>query len=145
MSTAPRPDAAAFRGPLAATYQHWYDASQANPLDPVLRELTAIRTAALNGCSFCLRMHLASARKLGRSQAWMDSIPAWRTSPVFTAKERAILAWTDAVTVITGGHDDDAAYAALAEHATPEEICLITAHIAQNNLWNRIAGPLRWE
>ena len=72
----------------------------ATSLEPSLRELINIRASQINACTFCLHMHLRDARKAGESQERLDLIGAWREAPVFSERERAALAWTEAVTLV---------------------------------------------
>jgi AhpD family alkylhydroperoxidase len=72
----------------------------ATSLEPSLRELVNIRASQINACTFCLHMHLRDARKAGESQERLDLIGAWREAPVFSERERAALAWTEAVTLV---------------------------------------------
>src|SRR5665213_3474136 len=80
-------------------------------LEPALLELVKIRASQINGCAFCLAMHVADARKQGESDERMHLLSAWREAPFYTDRERAALAWTEAVTLVTNGHVPDEVYA----------------------------------
>ena len=82
----------------------------ATSLEPSLRELVNIRASQINACTFCLHMHLRDARKAGESQERLDLIGAWREAPVFSERERAALAWTEAVTLVADTHVPDDIY-----------------------------------
>lgn len=108
-------------------------------LDTRLRELIKIRASQVNGCAYCLDMHVADARRQGESQARLDVLSAWREAPnLFSEKERALLALTEAVTLIPGGVSqevwDDAA-----EHFDERELVHILMAISAINVWNRLA------
>lgn len=108
-------------------------------LDPVLRELVKIRVSQLNGCAYCLDMHLHDARRLGISHQRLDTLAAWREAPFFTARERALLALSEAVTLLHRGPVPDAVYAEAARHFEPAELAQAIFAIVAINAWNRIA------
>jgi AhpD family alkylhydroperoxidase len=89
-------------------------------LVPKLRELIKIRVSQINGCAFCLIMHTRDARKLGASDDRMHLLDAWREAPVFTARERAALAWTEALTLVSKTHVPDDVYAEVRRHCLRE-------------------------
>lgn len=113
-------------------------------LEKTLTELVKLRASQLNGCSFCLRYHLNEARKHGLSEDKIDLVAAWRDATDFTARERAALAWAEALTDIARADASDALYAELLEHFSLSEAAFLTAAIAQINAWNRIAVALRF-
>src|SRR5271166_1547999 len=76
-------------------------------LEPSLLELVKMRASQLNGCAYCLDMHSKDARAAGETEQRLYSLPAWRETPFFTSRERAALAWTEAVTNIQEGHASD--------------------------------------
>ncbi len=117
--------------------------SQESGLEPRFLHLVKIRASQINGCAFCVDMHVKGARKDGMGEQWISLISVWRESPVYDDEERAVLAWTDAVTKIseTGAPDED--FRALESHFTPEEITKLTVAIGTINVWNRIAVSFR--
>lgn len=109
-------------------------------LDGALYELVKIRASQLNGCAYCIDMHTRQAREDGESERRLYAIAAWRESPLFSDRERAAFALTDAVTLLAG--DDgrlDRAYEEAAEHFGPEELAALLYGIASINTWNRLA------
>ena len=112
-------------------------------VEPELHELVRIRASQLNGCTYCLAMHTRDARARGEHQTRLDTVAAWREAPYYTARERAALAWCEALTELprTGGPDD--AYAAVEAEFSPEEIAALTFAIVAINGWNRLAVGLR--
>ena len=113
--------------------------TQNNGLEHSLGELVKTRASQINGCAFCLQMHTRDARKAGESEERLYLLNAWREAPVYTARERAALAWTEALTRLSSGHPSDADYAELMAHFTPEEAVKLTMMIVTINGWNRIA------
>lgn len=113
-------------------------------LDKQLIELLKLRASQLNGCAFCLQYHLNVARKIGLAQAKIDLVATWREASVFSARERAALAWTEALTLMAQQHIADAQYAELQAVFTDSEIAFLTAAVGTINAWNRIAGALRF-
>jgi AhpD family alkylhydroperoxidase len=112
-------------------------------LDKRLIHLIKLRASQINGCAYCVDMHSKEARHDGLSEQWINLVCVWRESPVFDARERAVLAWTDAVTNLaqTGAPDD--AYEGLRAHFSDAEIVKITTAIGLINVWNRIAVGFR--
>jgi AhpD family alkylhydroperoxidase len=123
-----------------ATLQAHVDASG---LEKSLLHLIEIRASQINGCAYCLVMHTNAARKLGESDERMHLLNAWREAPVFTARERAALAWTDAVTLISESHAPDEVYAEAKRHFSDKELVDLTAAIVTINGWNRAAIAFR--
>ena len=114
-------------------------------LEARLTELVKIRASQINGCANCLHMHTADARKAGEREERIYLLDAWRESSMYTARERAALAWTEALTRIYETHAPDADYEGLKPHFTDEEIVHLTVLIGAINVWNRIAIGLRAE
>ncbi|NBE54759.1 carboxymuconolactone decarboxylase family protein [Streptomyces sp. YC537] len=107
--------------------------------DPVLAELVMIRASQLNRCAFCLDMHLTVARKAGESEARLDLLSAWEESTgTYTDRERAALALTEAVTVLTEGFVPDEVYADAAAHFDEHGLAHLIALITTINSWNRL-------
>lgn len=113
-------------------------------LDKSLTELLKVRASQINGCAFCLQFHLNLARKLGLAPAKIDLVATWREADVFSARERAALAWTEALTLMAQQHVADALYAELQAEFTESEIAFLTAAVGAINAWNRIAGALQF-
>jgi AhpD family alkylhydroperoxidase len=110
-----------------------------SPLEPQLLELVKIRASQINGCAFCLAMHTRDARAMGESQTRLDTLPAWRETTFFTARERAALAWCEALTELPRGGAPNPLYHALEAEFTPEEVAALTFAIVTINAWNRLA------
>ncbi|TFW03195.1 carboxymuconolactone decarboxylase family protein [Oxalobacteraceae bacterium OM1] len=111
-------------------------------LDKQLTELLKIRASQLNGCAFCLQFHLNVARKEGVLPIKIDLVATWADTDIFSARERAALAWAEALTKMGQQHIAESVYDELCAHFTPTEVAYLTASIASINAWNRIAGAL---
>ena len=112
-------------------------------LEAKLLELVKIRASQLNGCAFCLDMHTKDARAKGETEQRIYVLNAWREAPFFTDKERAALAWTEAITNIQQGHAPDEVYEVLSQQFTEQERVNLTLAITTINVWNRIAIGFR--
>ncbi|MDT9001384.1 carboxymuconolactone decarboxylase family protein [Paucibacter sp. APW11] len=112
-------------------------------LEKDLLELIKLRASQLNGCAFCLQFHLNVARQLKMPQSKLDLLPVWREAPVFSPREQAALAWTEALCTPAAGIEDPLYETALAEFGKAQ-LSYLTAAIANINAWNRIAGALRF-
>ena len=108
-------------------------------LDKTLTELLKLRASQINGCAFCLQLHLNIARKLGVPSEKLDLVGVWRETDVFSPRERAALAWTEALTELNDEGARAAAGAALPQHFTHDEILFLTVTIGTINQWNRVA------
>lgn len=120
----------------------WFAYSQKSEaaLDKGLAHLVKARASILNGCANCVNMHTQEARRDGETEQRLYLLAAWHEAPVYTDRERAALAWTDALTLVaTKGPPSDETYAALAAHFSPEEQVHLTQVINVINGWNRIA------
>lgn len=106
--------------------------------DPQLRELVRARASQLNGCAYCVDMHSTDARAVGESEQRLYALPVWRDTPFFTERERAALAFTEAVTLMSADHVPDAAYEAVAAEFEPDEIAALLSLIIAINAWNAI-------
>lgn len=115
----------------------------ASGIEPSLQELVKIRASQINGCANCLAMHVLDARKLGESDDRMHLLSAWHEAPCFTARERAALAWTEAVTLVTEGHVPDEVYEEARRHFSEKELVDLTYAIVAINGWNRLAIAFR--
>ena len=113
-------------------------------LEASLLELVKTRASQINGCAFCLQMHTRDARKLGETDERLHLLAAWRETPIYTPRECAALAWTEALTLLTDGHAPDEVYAQVRAQFSDEEIAKLTLAIAVINSWNRIAVGLRF-
>jgi AhpD family alkylhydroperoxidase len=114
-------------------------------IEPSLYELVKIRASQLNGCAFCLDMHTKDARAKGETEQRIYALSAWHEAPFFTERERAALAWTEAITNIQQGHVSEDAYAVARVQFSEEELVKLTLAITQINSWNRIAIAFRAE
>lgn len=119
-------------------------AVDASGLEKPLTELVKLRVSQINGCAFCLQMHLTMAREQGVAAAKLDLVAAWPDADIYSPRERAALAWTEALTVFAHGPALDDAYAAVQKVFSDSEICFLTAAIANINAWNRISVGLRF-
>jgi AhpD family alkylhydroperoxidase len=113
-------------------------------LDKALSELVKIRASQLNGCAFCLRMHLDLARRLGVAADKLDLVAVWREAGVFSAREMAALDWTEALTVLGSGGAPDDVHAELLRQFSETEALALTVAIGTINQWNRIGVGLRF-
>lgn len=111
---------------------------RSSSIDHKLLELLKYRASQLNGCVNCLDMHHKEAIRLGESEQRLHSLAAWEESPFFSEKEKAALAFTDALTLISTSQIDDPLYHSLARFFTKPEIADLTLAISQINTWNRV-------
>jgi len=114
-------------------------------LEPALYELVKLRASQLNGCAYCLDMHSKDARAQGETEQRIYALSAWREAPFYTERERAALAWTEAITNIQQGHAAEEVYAEARAQFSEEELAKLTFSITQINSWNRIAIAFRPE
>ena len=114
-------------------------------LEERLIDLVKLRASQINGCAYCIDMHWKDLRALGETEQRLYGLDAWRESPYYTDRERAALAWTEAVTLITEGHVTDADYESVRPHFTNEELANLTLAVATINAWNRLAISARTE
>lgn len=112
-------------------------------LEHSLIHLVKMRASQINGCAYCLHMHSADALKEGESPARLFLLDAWHESALYSPRERAALAWTDALTLISQTHAPDEVYVEVQHHFSPEETVKLTMLIATINSWNRIAIGFR--
>lgn len=112
-------------------------------LEQSLLELVKLRASQINGCAFCVDMHTREAREGGETERRLHGVVVWRETPFFTERERAALAWTEALTLIAQTHAPDADYEELARHFSPKEMTDLTVAIGTINVWNRIAVGFR--
>ncbi|MEJ5030534.1 carboxymuconolactone decarboxylase family protein [Comamonas sp. MYb21] len=112
-------------------------------LDILLKELVRLRASQINGCAFCLDMHVTDAVKAGESSRRLATVAAWRETPFFSDRERAALEWTEALTLVSHDHVPDAVWDAVRPHFTDAELMELTAVITSINSWNRFAIAFR--
>jgi AhpD family alkylhydroperoxidase len=108
-------------------------------LEHSLLELVKLRASQINGCGFCVDMHTSDARKAGESERRLYAVAVWRETPFFTARERAALAWTEALTRLSQQPELERDYAALKEQFGDKEMVDLTLAITAINSWNRMA------
>jgi len=111
--------------------------------DPKLRELVRVRASQLNGCAYCIDMHTKDARAIGETEQRLHGLAAWPETPYFTARERAALAFTEAVTLVAGSHVPAADYDAVAAEFTADEVAALLSLIVTINAWNAISVATR--
>lgn len=113
-------------------------------LDKTLYELIKTRASQINGCAYCINMHTRDAMKLGETAQRLFLLNAWRETELFTEKERAVLALTEAMTLITNGHVPDEIYKNAENQLTPNELAAVIMAVVAINGWNRIAITTRF-
>jgi AhpD family alkylhydroperoxidase len=121
----------AMRGLAAAVH--------ASGLEQSLIELVRMRVSQINGCGYCLDMHSQDARAAGENEQRLYVLPAWREAPFYSDRERAALAWAEAVTRLTDQHVPDAVYTQAAAAFNEAELAALTLAIVEINGWNRIS------
>jgi AhpD family alkylhydroperoxidase len=114
-------------------------------LEEPLLHLIKLRTSQINGCAYCLDMHWKDLRSIGEKEQRLYSLDAWRECPYYTERERAALAWTEAVTLVAKDHVPDVVYEEVRQHFSEKEICDLTLAVAAINAWNRLAISARVE
>lgn len=112
-------------------------------LDKILYELIKTRASQINGCAYCINMHTRDAIELGETSQRLFLLNAWRETELFTEKERAVLALTEAMTLITDGHVPDDIYKNAEDHLSPNELAAVIMAVVAINGWNRIAITTR--
>jgi AhpD family alkylhydroperoxidase len=112
-------------------------------IDILTKELVRLRASQINGCAFCLDMHVTDALKEGESQRRLATVSAWRETPFFSDRERAALEWTESLTLVSQNHVPDAVWEAVRPHFTDAELMELTALITSINSWNRFAIAFR--
>lgn len=112
-------------------------------LEPALVELVKMRASQINGCAYCLDMHSKDARANGETEQRLYALNAWSETPFFTDRERAALAWTEAITLVSDGHVPDQVYEEARQRFTEEELVGLTMAIITINGWNRLCIGFR--
>lgn len=112
-------------------------------LEQPLIELVKLRASQLNGCAYCIDMHTKDARAAGESEQRLYALSAWHETPFYSARERAALAWTEAVTLIADGHVPDDVYELARTQFSERELVDLTLAVIAINGWNRLAISFR--
>ncbi|HTW44281.1 MAG TPA: carboxymuconolactone decarboxylase family protein [Acidobacteriaceae bacterium] len=108
-------------------------------LEEGLLHLVKLRASQINGCAYCLDMHWKDLRAIGEEEQRLYSLDAWRECPWYTDRERAALAWAEALTLLTEGHVSDAVYEQIRPHFTEKELADLTLALVAINGWNRLS------
>ena len=112
-------------------------------LERSLLELVKTRVSQINGCAYCIDMHTKDARALGESEQRLYALNAWRETPFYTDRERAALAWAEAITLISESHASDEEFEAARAQFSEEELVKLTLAVITINGWNRLAIAFR--
>jgi len=112
-------------------------------LERSLFELVKIRASQINGCAYCIDMHTKEARRAGETEQRIYALNAWRETPFFSARERAALEWTEAVTRVADTHVPDEVYQRVAAHFEEAELVALTLGVSVINTWNRLSVSFR--
>ncbi|HET9179632.1 MAG TPA: carboxymuconolactone decarboxylase family protein [Terriglobia bacterium] len=116
---------------------------QSSNLEKPLLELVRMRSSQINGCAYCLDMHSKDARAAGETEQRLYTLDAWRETPFFSDRERAALAWTEAITLISSTHAPDEVYEEVRKQFSEEELVNLTVAIVTINGWNRLSIGFR--
>jgi AhpD family alkylhydroperoxidase len=116
---------------------------QGSGLEQSLIELVKTRASQINGCAYCIHMHTRDARAHGETEERLYLLDAWRESPLYSERERAALAWTEALTLVSETHVPDAVYEEVRAQFAEDEIVKLTVLVATINVWNRISIGFR--
>jgi AhpD family alkylhydroperoxidase len=116
---------------------------KSSKLEPSLIQLVKVRASQINGCAFCIDMHSKDARAAGETEQRLYALDAWNETPFFTDRERAALAWTEAVTLVADGHVPDAVYEQARQRFSEEELVNLTMAVIAINGWNRLSVAFR--
>jgi len=112
-------------------------------LEESLLNLVRMRASQINGCAYCIDMHWKDARALGENEQRLYGLDAWEESPYYTDRERAALAWTEALTNVREGHVSDEVYERVRPHFTEKELADLSLAITSINSWNRLNIAMR--
>ena len=112
-------------------------------LEPSLVELVKMRASQINGCAYCIDMHSKDARAQGETEQRLYALNAWRETPFYSDRERAALAWTEALTLVSETHAPDDVYEEARGHFSEAELVALTMAIVAINSWNRLAIGFR--
>ncbi len=119
------------------------EAVHQSTLEPQLLELVKLRASQVNGCAYCVDMHTKDARSMGEDEQRLHLVAVWREAPFFTSRERAALAWCEALTRLPDNDVPDELYQQVAGLFSPEEVVALTLAVVAINGWNRLAVSLR--
>ena len=117
--------------------------SRASGLEKSLLELVRLRASQINGCAYCVDLHTRDMRAAGEDERRLQTVVVWREVALFTPRERAALAWTEAVTLIASSHVPDEVYEEARKHFSEKELVDLTLAIVTINGWNRISIATR--
>ncbi len=140
--TTTRPNHMKYSGELALKLSEVSQLIKESSLDIDLINLVNIRASQINGCTFCNDMHVKEAKINGERELRIYHISTWKESSLFTAKEKAALAWTETVTNISSGPPSQELFEEVSNHFSDKEICDLTYAISTINAWNRLAVSL---
>ncbi|HLI08053.1 MAG TPA: carboxymuconolactone decarboxylase family protein [Ktedonobacteraceae bacterium] len=112
-------------------------------LERILLDLVRLRASQINGCAYCIDMHSKDLRAEGESEQRLYLLDAWREAPFYSDRERAALAWTEAVTLVADGHVPDGVYEQARQYFSEEELVNLTLAIVAINGWNRLNVSFR--
>src|SRR5260221_7051682 len=112
-------------------------------IDKQLLELIKLRASQINGCAFCVQYHILQGESLGMPADKLNLVVVWREAPQFSARERAALAWTEALTHLAGSVSDEV-YAQASAEFSEKELAYLSSAIASINVWNRLGVAYRW-
>jgi AhpD family alkylhydroperoxidase len=112
-------------------------------IDRQLIELVKLRASQINGCAFCVQFHILQSESLGVPTDKLNLVVVWRETPLFSSRERAALAWTEALTLLGSGVNDEV-YAQANAEFSEKELVYLTSAIASINVWNRFGVAYRW-
>lgn len=119
------------------------DYGRSSGLEPKLVELVKVRASQMNGCAFCIDMHTKDARAAGETEQRLYGLTAWRETPFYSERERAALAWTEALTLISQTHAPDDVYEEVRRHFSELEVVNLSMAIVTINSWNRLVLGFR--
>jgi AhpD family alkylhydroperoxidase len=112
-------------------------------LDKQLLELVKLRVSQINGCAFCVQHHILLSERIGVPVDKLNLVAVWREAPIFSARERAALAWAEALTLLPAGVSEEV-YAAAKHEFSETELTYLTSAVASINVWNRFGAAYRW-
>ena len=112
-------------------------------LDKQLLELVKLRASQINGCAFCVQHHVLLSERIGVPVDKLHLVAVWREAPIYSARERAALAWTEALTLLPNGFGDEV-YAEVQREFSETELMYLTSAVASINVWNRFGAAYRW-
>jgi AhpD family alkylhydroperoxidase len=112
-------------------------------LDKQLVELVKLRASQINGCAFCVQHHVLLSERIGVPVDKLHLVAVWREAPIFSPRERAALAWAEALTLLPDGVSEEL-YAEAAREFSESELMYLTSAVASINVWNRFGAAFRW-